>query len=107
MSPANQIASKTDPFHAAGTLDTALRERTVYRLDALKSIPGHRLDSMPYSIKVMLEACLRHFDGFIVTQDAIKALACYNARQIGQTEIPFMPGRVVLQDFTGVPCVVD
>jgi aconitate hydratase len=98
--------AKHDPFQARSVIQTPLGERTVYRLDALKKA-GFNIDKLPYSIKVLLEACLRNADGFVVTDDSIKALASYNARNVGEVEIPFMPGRVVLQDFTGVPCVVD
>jgi aconitate hydratase len=62
---------------------------------------------MPYSIRVLLEAMVRNHDEFIVTQEDIKGLAAYNAGSVNSVEMPFMPGRVVLQDFTGVPCVVD
>ncbi|MCC6580431.1 MAG: aconitate hydratase AcnA [Phycisphaeraceae bacterium] len=84
-------------------LDTPLGRRTVYALGRL----GGNLNQLPYCIKVLLEACLRHCDGYIVTPASVDALMRYNARQVGETEIPFMPGRVVLQDFTGVPAVVD
>jgi aconitate hydratase len=74
----------------------------------LSSLAKHgRLDKLPYSIKVMLEAVLRSVDGRAVTeQDVIKA-AGYNPKKVGEIEIPFKPARVILQDFTGVPAVVD
>lgn len=84
------------------TITTPLGERTIYRLDSLGS-----LDSMPYSIRVLLESCLRHCGNGIVTEEDIDALASYDAANVGEVEIPFTPGRVVLQDFTGVPAVVD
>ena len=65
------------------------------------------VDRLPYSIKVLLEACLRNLDNYVVTEDHVKALAGYDATNVGEQEIPFKPGRVVLQDFTGVPAVVD
>ena len=92
---------------AKTTLPTPLGNKIIYRLDSLNSIAPAGVDNLPYSIKVLLEACLRNLDGFIVTEDSVRALANYNAQNVGETEIPFMPGRVVLQDFTGVPCVVD
>lgn len=98
------------PFNARDTVTTALGSRTVYRLDALPTAgvaSAAEIDALPYCIKVLLEACLRNVDGHIVTQDDIKALAQYKPADIGTREIPFMPGRVVLQDFTGVPAVVD
>ncbi len=84
------------------TIATSLGERTIYRLDSLGS-----LDSMPYSIRVLLESCLRHCGNGIVTEEDVDALASYDAANVGEVEIPFTPGRVVLQDFTGVPAVVD
>jgi len=68
---------------------------------------GHSLDSIPYSIKVLLESALRHLDGKVVTEEHIEALATYDATNVPAVEIPFTPGRVILQDFTGVPAVVD
>jgi hypothetical protein len=65
------------------------------------------VDRLPFSIRVLLESMLRNLDGFIVTADDVSGLANWNAKAPAQEEIPFMPGRVVLQDFTGVPCVVD
>ncbi len=97
--------SSADPFKARTTLDTALGQRTIYRLEALRGIG--EVKKLPYSIRVLLEAVLRHQDGYVYTEDHVKALAGYDAKNVGETEIPFMPGRVVLQDFTGVPAVVD
>jgi aconitate hydratase len=84
------------------TISTPLGERKVYRLDSLGS-----LEAMPYSIRVLLESCLRHCGNGIVTDKDVQALASYDATNVGEVEIPFTPGRVVLQDFTGVPAVVD
>ncbi len=98
---------KSDPFSAREIIDTPLGRRTVYRLDALQKAGLGDLSRMPYCIKVLLEAALRNLDGFVVTQDHVAALARYDARAVADEEIPFMPGRVVLQDFTGVPAVVD
>ncbi|MCB2222533.1 MAG: aconitate hydratase AcnA [Actinobacteria bacterium] len=94
-----------DPFEARTQIDTPLGRRTVHRLDALGDMGD--LDKMPYSIKVLLEAVLRNHDGRVVTDDDVAALAGYDASKVGTTEVAFNPGRVVLQDFTGVPAVVD
>ena len=94
-----------DPFKARDTLDTPLGQRVVYKLDACRGIG--EIQTLPYSIRVLLEACLRNHDGFVIDDDHVKALAAYDATHVGATEIPFKPGRVVLQDFTGVPAVVD
>jgi aconitate hydratase len=77
----------------------------MYRLDSLRDFGD--IDTIPYSIKVLAEAVLRNYDGRVVTDDNVRALASYDAQKVAETEIPFMPGRVVLQDFTGVPAVVD
>ncbi len=94
-----------DPFGARSTLETALGPRTIYRLDALKNQVD--LAALPLSIKVLLEAALRHFDGRVVTEESVKTIARYDPKTASEQEIPFKPGRVVLQDFTGVPAVVD
>ncbi|MFK7959385.1 MAG: aconitate hydratase AcnA [Phycisphaerales bacterium] len=90
---------------ARATLSTPLGDRTIYRLDALRGIG--EVDRLPYCIKVLLEACLRNLDGHVVTDEDVKAITRWNPNDVGETEIPFQPGRVVLQDFTGVPAVVD
>jgi aconitate hydratase len=97
--------SSHDPFAARATIDTPMGSRTVYRLDALKDMGD--IDSLPYSIKVLLEAALREHDGQTITDEDVRALAQYDATKVEETEIAFKPARVVLQDFTGVPAVVD
>ena len=97
----------SDPYQAGQIMDTPLGQRMVYRLDALEGAGLGNVDALPCSIKVLLESALRRFDGFVVTQQHVQSLAGYDARNVGEQEIPFMPGRVVLQDFTGVPAVVD
>jgi aconitate hydratase len=99
---------KADVFGARGTLETTQGKVTIYRLAALQNAglaPG--LDRMPFSIKVLLEAVLRCLDGELVTETDVRNLAGWNAPAPADTEVPFMPARVVLQDFTGVPAVVD
>jgi len=98
---------KRDVFGARGTLRTS-PDVTFYRLDALKAAglaPG--LDRMPFSIRILLESVLRNVDGELVTEADVKNLAAWNAAAPRDVELPFMPARVILQDFTGVPAVVD
>ncbi len=78
----------------------------LYSLEKLKEMGYGNIDKLPFSIKILLEAVLREFDDYVVTQQDIEALANYDAKN-PQGEIPFKPSRVVLQDFTGVPAVVD
>ena len=95
----------SDPFEARAVQATASGDRTVYRLDALKHLGD--IDSLPYTIKVLLESALRNHDGETITDDDVRALAQYDATKVGETEVAFAPARVVLQDFTGVPAIVD
>ncbi len=97
----------TNPFNARATLETASGTCTYYRLAALEEAGLGAVSKLPYSIKVLLEASLRNHDGFVYTDEHVKALAAYDAKNVGEQEIAFMPARVVLQDFTGVPAVVD
>jgi aconitate hydratase len=99
--------ARPDPFQARTTLKTAHGQYAYFALGAISSRKIGRVESLPYSIKVLLESMLRNLDGFVVTQDDVAGLANWNAKSPAKEEIPFMPGRVVLQDFTGVPCVVD
>jgi aconitate hydratase len=91
-----------DPFGARATLETALGAREIARLDAIADV-----ERLPYSIKVLLESALRNLDGKAVTEEDVRQIASYDATNVAEVEIPFIPGRVVLQDFTGVPAVVD
>jgi aconitate hydratase len=85
-----------------------LGEHYVYRLDALAQAGlTPSLERLPFSIRILLEAVLRNCDGYLVTEDDVKRLAQWNAAAPAQVELPFLPARVVMQDFTGVPCVVD
>ncbi|MEX2027815.1 MAG: aconitate hydratase AcnA, partial [Pirellulaceae bacterium] len=75
--------------------------------DRLEKAGLGAIGKLPFSIRVLLESVLRNCDGYIVTENDVQALAAWNASAPAKVEIPFMPARVVLQDFTGVPCVVD
>jgi len=94
----------TDSFGARSALEVGGNEFQIYRLDAVKE--GH-VDRLPYSLKILLENLLRHEDGRDVTRDDILALANWDPKAAPSTEISFTPARVILQDFTGVPAVVD
>ncbi len=94
-----------DPFSAREKIETPLGQREIFRLDALSSTAD--IEALPYSVKVLLESVLRNHDGHTISDEDVQALAGYDASKVGGTEIAFRPGRVVLQDFTGVPAVVD
>jgi aconitate hydratase len=91
-----------DSFGARKTLSVGGRDLTIYALDAVEGSAR-----LPYSLKVLLENLLRNEDGHNVSADQIRALAQWRADAEPDTEIQFTPARVVMQDFTGVPCVVD
>ena len=98
----------SNPFNSRRTLSTSKSgDYTYYALEALADQNVGHVRKLPYSIRVLLEAMLRNVDGFTVTQDDVAGLANWNAKDVNRVEMPFSPGRVVLQDFTGVPCVVD
>ncbi len=107
MAADNAKPNPANSFNAKAKLKTAHGEYTYYDLSALKKQNVGHVDKLPFSIKVLLEAMLRNLDGFVVTTDDVAGLANWNAKSPVKEEVPFMPGRVVLQDFTGVPCVVD
>ena len=100
-------AHSTDPFGARRTLSLGSETATIYRLDELQRKGLARLDRLPFSIRVLLENLLRFAGRGVVTEDHVRQLAAWSPAGTGHGEIPFMPARVVLQDFTGVPCVVD
>ena len=94
-----------NPFGAEANLTTKSGDWKIYQLRKLAGLGD--IDTLPFSIRVLLEALLRNVDEFVVTSDDVKTLANWNAVKPKEVEVPFMPGRVVLQDFTGVPAVVD
>jgi aconitate hydratase len=94
----------TDSFGARSTLEVGGKDYEIFRIDAVTE--GH-VDRLPYSLKILLENLLRHEDGRDVTRDDILALANWDPKAAPSTEISFTPSRVILQDFTGVPAVVD
>jgi aconitate hydratase len=96
-----------DPFGARDTFDVGGKKIGIYRLSKLEQLGLCKLAELPYSIRILLEAVLRNCDGYEVTEDDVKGLAGWKADKAVDVEIPFKPARVVLQDFTGVPCVVD
>jgi aconitate hydratase len=95
-----------DSFGARSTLRVGNREYEIFRLDALA---GEGLDvaRLPYSLRILLENLLRYEDGVAVTREDVLALAGWDPHAVADKEIAFTPARVILQDFTGVPAIVD
>ena len=96
-----------DSFGARGTFDTGSGEALIYRLNVLARNGVGHVDRLPFSVKILLENALRSVDGRTVRPDDVVNIASWDPASYQPVEIPFMPARVILQDFTGVPCVVD
>ncbi len=94
--------STVDSFGAKSTLTVGSTDYEIFRID---TVPGY--ETLPFSLKVLLENLLRTEDGANVTREQIQALGSWDAAAEPDTEIQFTPARVVMQDFTGVPCIVD
>ena len=104
MSSASRL---TDPFGTRSTFQSSLGELGIYRLSELEKRGIAKISHLPFSIRILLEAVLRNCDGYQVSEEDVRNLANWNAAKPAEVEVPFKPARVVLQDFTGVPAVVD
>ncbi|MBN1565864.1 MAG: aconitate hydratase, partial [Anaerolineae bacterium] len=98
---------QNDSFSARSTLDTPRGEIIYYRLGALAEQGVGDISRLPFSIKLLLESVLRNNNGFEITDDDVKNLAAWSPAPSDGREMPFKPARVILQDFTGVPSLVD
>ncbi|MGV0792305.1 aconitate hydratase [Mycolicibacterium sp. XJ1819] len=102
MSSKDSVGSSLNSFNARDSLRVGDNSYEIYRLDA---VPG--TDKLPYSLKVLAENLLRTEDGANITKEHIEAIANWDPNAEPSVEIQFTPARVVMQDFTGVPCIVD
>src|SRR3954464_6237128 len=94
-------------FGSRSTLDVPGRQYTIFRLDFLSSLANGNADRLPLSLKILLQNLLRSEDGKFVKADDIRSLATWDVKGKVEKEIAFRTARVLLQDFTGVPAVVD
>src|SRR3954451_15624688 len=94
--------STVDSFGAKSTLTVGSTDYEVFRIDAVEGY-----EKLPFSLKVLLENLLRTEDGANITEAHIRALGSWDPTAEPDTEIQYTPARVVMQDFTGVPCIVD
>jgi aconitate hydratase len=101
------MTSSIDSFKSRSTLTIGGRSVDIFRLDALSKAKVGDVDTLPYSIRVLLENLLRHEDDKTVKRTDIEAVANWDSKAEPSLEIAYRPARVLLQDFTGVPCVVD
>ncbi|MCR2822896.1 aconitate hydratase AcnA [Lederbergia panacisoli] len=99
--------SKNDIFGARSSFDVGGKRYHYYRLAALEEAGVAKVSRLPYSIKVLLESVLRQMDGRVIKKEHVEDLAKWATDEVTNGEVPFKPSRVILQDFTGVPAVVD
>ncbi|MEY3950114.1 MAG: aconitate hydratase AcnA, partial [Verrucomicrobiota bacterium] len=96
-----------DPFKALRPFSAGGQSGQIYSVPALEQAGLGKVSRLPVSIRLVLESVLRNCDGVAVTENDVKTLAAWNAAKPVDTEIPFVVARIVLQDFTGVPLLVD
>ncbi len=101
------MSTNNDQFGARTRLECSGGSGVLYRIQKLEEDGVAAVSRLPYSIKILLEAALRQCDGFEITREDVERIARWSPETAGQQEIPFKPARVVMQDFTGVPAVVD
>ncbi|MCH8816838.1 MAG: aconitate hydratase AcnA [Chloroflexi bacterium] len=101
------MANGNDPFGARATLQTPSGEVIYYRLAALKEQGIVDVDRLPFTIRILLENALRQSDGGVASRSDVENVASWSATATPPKEFPYLPGRVVLQDFTGIPTVID
>ncbi|WP_227395433.1 aconitate hydratase AcnA [Jeotgalibacillus aurantiacus] len=96
-----------DLFQAKKSFELEGKRYHYYELKALEEKGLTKIAKLPYSIRVLLESVLRQYDGRVIKEDHIRDLANWGSKDVSESEVPFKPSRVILQDFTGVPAVVD
>ena len=101
------MTANNDEFGARTRLECSGGSGVLYRIKKLEEEGVAEVSRLPYSIKILLEAALRQCDGFEITREDVERIARWSPETAGKEEIPFKPARVVMQDFTGVPAVVD
>ena len=99
--------NSSDLFNARSSFETSEGKVSFYRLSKLEEEGIGNISRLPFSIRIILENLLRNCDGKIVTKDHVVAVAKWEAKSSNRSEIPYKPARVIMQDFTGVPAVVD
>ncbi|WP_313800332.1 aconitate hydratase AcnA [Cytobacillus sp.] len=99
--------AKNDVFKARKSFELDGKHYNYYALNALEKAGVGNVSKLPYSIKVLLESVLRQYDGRVITKEHVENLAKWGTSEVKEVDVPFKPSRVILQDFTGVPAVVD
>ncbi|WP_102275659.1 aconitate hydratase AcnA [Cytobacillus massiliigabonensis] len=99
--------AKNDVFNARKSFELDGKRYNYYHLSSLEEAGVGNVSKLPYSIKVLLESVLRQYDGRVITKEHVENLAKWGTSEVKEVDVPFKPSRVILQDFTGVPAVVD
>lgn len=103
----NQVTTKNDVFQSRKNFTVDGKTYNYYSLQALEDAGIGNVSRLPYSVKVLLESVLRQVDGRVITKEHVENLAKWGTSELKEIDVPFKPSRVILQDFTGVPAVVD
>ncbi|MCM3161400.1 aconitate hydratase AcnA [Metabacillus litoralis] len=103
----NQVTTKNDVFQSRKSFTVDGKTYNYYSLQALEDAGIGNVSRLPYSVKVLLESVLRQVDGRVITKEHVENLAKWGTSELKDIDVPFKPSRVILQDFTGVPAVVD
>lgn len=101
------MSKKQDVFNAKSSFDLNGKTYHYYALDALEKAGIGKVSKLPYSVKVLLESVLRQYDDYVIKKEHVENLAKWGTKDVKEIDVPFKPSRVILQDFTGVPAVVD
>ena len=101
------MSNKNDVFKARSSFSLDGKTINYYSLKALEDAGLGNVSKLPYSIKVLLESVLRQYDGYVIKEEHVENLAKWGTSELKDIDVPFKPSRVILQDFTGVPAVVD
>ncbi|GAE24425.1 aconitate hydratase [Halalkalibacter wakoensis JCM 9140] len=101
------MSTKKDVFNAKTSFSLDGKTINYYSLKALEDAGLGNVSKLPYSVKVLLESVLRQYDGYVIKEEHVENLAKWGTSELKDIDVPFKPSRVILQDFTGVPAVVD
>ncbi|MCL7747381.1 aconitate hydratase AcnA [Halalkalibacter alkaliphilus] len=101
------MSTKNDVFKAKTSFSLDGKTINYYSLKALEDAGLGNVTKLPYSVKVLLESVLRQYDGYVIKEEHVENLAKWGTNELKEIDVPFKPSRVILQDFTGVPAVVD
>lgn len=101
------MTNQKNLYNSRSSFEVNGKKYNFYKLQALEDAGVGNVSKLPYSIKILLESVLRQYDGSVITEEHVNNLAKWGTNEVKEIDVPFKPSRVILQDFTGVPAVVD